>query len=60
MFERNNTCVSTNNKLFKQTQLITGASGGIGSAIAKFLSDQGVKLAISATKKERLEYDYAI
>lgn len=35
--------------------LITGASGGIGSAIAKQLSAAGAEVAISGTRTERLE-----
>lgn len=35
--------------------LVTGASGGIGSAIAKALSAAGAQLAISGTRTERLE-----
>ncbi len=35
--------------------LVTGATGGIGGAIAKALSAQGAKLAISGTKQEKLE-----
>ena len=35
--------------------LITGASGGIGSEIAKALNAQGARVAISGTRVERLE-----
>jgi 3-oxoacyl-[acyl-carrier protein] reductase len=35
--------------------LVTGASGGIGGAIAKALHAQGAKVAISGTNMERLE-----
>jgi 3-oxoacyl-[acyl-carrier protein] reductase len=35
--------------------LVTGASGGIGGAIAKALHGQGANVAISGTKTERLE-----
>ncbi len=38
-----------------KTALITGASGGIGSSIAKALKAQGAKLVISGTRVERLE-----
>lgn len=38
-----------------KTALITGASGGIGEAIAKTLHDQGATVAISGTRKEKLE-----
>jgi 3-oxoacyl-[acyl-carrier protein] reductase len=34
--------------------LVTGASGGIGSAIAQTLAGQGAKLALSSTREERL------
>ena len=33
-----------------KTALVTGASGGIGSAIAKALADQGAKVALSGTR----------
>lgn len=45
--------LSTN--LSGKTALITGASGGIGGAIAKSLHDSGAKIAISGTRKEALE-----
>ena len=35
--------------------LVTGATGGIGGAIAKALHAQGANVAISGTKAERLE-----
>ncbi len=35
--------------------LVTGASGGIGGAIARALFDAGAKVALSGTKVERLE-----
>ncbi len=35
--------------------LVTGASGGIGAAIAKALSDQGARVALSGTRVEALE-----
>jgi 3-oxoacyl-[acyl-carrier protein] reductase len=38
-----------------KTALVTGASGGIGGAIAKALHAQGAKLAISGTRKEALD-----
>jgi 3-oxoacyl-[acyl-carrier protein] reductase len=37
------------------TALVTGASGGLGSAIAKALSAQGARLAISGSNVEKLE-----
>jgi 3-oxoacyl-[acyl-carrier protein] reductase len=37
------------------TALVTGASGGIGSAIAKALAGQGVKVALSGTREEALK-----
>lgn len=37
------------------TALVTGASGGLGSAIAKALSSQGARLAISGSNVEKLE-----
>lgn len=38
-----------------KTALVTGASGGIGSAIARTLHAHGANLVISGTRKERLE-----
>ncbi|WP_265570303.1 3-oxoacyl-[acyl-carrier-protein] reductase [Sphingomicrobium nitratireducens] len=38
-----------------KTALITGASGGLGSAIAKALAAQGARLALSGSNKEKLE-----
>lgn len=35
--------------------LITGASGGIGAAIAKVFHAQGASIAVSGTKREKLE-----
>ena len=37
------------------TALVTGASGGIGSAIARGLAAQGAKVALSGTRAEALE-----
>ena len=37
------------------TALVTGASGGLGSAIAKALADQGARLAVSGSNVEKLE-----
>ena len=37
------------------TALITGASGGLGSAIAKALAGQGARLAVSGSNVEKLE-----
>jgi 3-oxoacyl-[acyl-carrier protein] reductase len=37
------------------TALVTGASGGLGSAIAKALSAQGARLAVSGSNVEKLE-----
>lgn len=37
------------------TALVTGASGGIGSAIAKALVGQGARLAVSGSNAEKLE-----
>jgi 3-oxoacyl-[acyl-carrier protein] reductase len=38
-----------------KTSLVTGASGGIGSAIAKALTDQGANVAISGTRESKLK-----
>ena len=37
------------------TALVTGASGGLGSAIAKALADQGARLALSGSNQAKLE-----
>ena len=37
------------------TALVTGASGGLGSAIAKALAAQGARLAVSGSNLEKLE-----
>ncbi|HEY1145039.1 MAG TPA: 3-oxoacyl-[acyl-carrier-protein] reductase [Allosphingosinicella sp.] len=37
------------------TALVTGASGGIGSAIAKALAGQGARLAVSGSNEAKLE-----
>ena len=37
------------------TALVTGASGGIGSAIAKSLVAQGAKVALSGTREDALK-----
>jgi 3-oxoacyl-[acyl-carrier protein] reductase len=37
------------------TALVTGASGGIGSAIAEALAGQGARLALSGSNREKLE-----
>ena len=37
------------------TALVTGASGGLGSAIAKALSSQGARLAVSGSNVDKLE-----
>lgn len=41
--------------LTNKTALITGATGGIGEAIAKTLHAQGATIAISGTRREKLE-----
>src|SRR5262245_56635543 len=38
-----------------KTALVTGATGGIGGAIAKALHQQGAKVAVSGTRREVLE-----
>ncbi len=38
-----------------RTALVTGASGGIGSAIAKALSGQGARVALSGTREDALK-----
>ena len=37
------------------TALVTGASGGIGSAVAKALAAQGARVALSGTRADALE-----
>jgi 3-oxoacyl-[acyl-carrier protein] reductase len=37
------------------TALVTGASGGLGSAIAKALAAQGARVALSGTRKDALD-----
>ena len=37
------------------TALVTGASGGLGSAIARALAQQGARLAVSGSNAEKLE-----
>ncbi len=37
------------------TALVTGASGGIGSAVAKALSGQGARVALSGTREDALK-----
>ncbi len=38
-----------------KTALVTGASGGLGSAIAKALTEQGARLALSGSNEAKLE-----
>jgi uncharacterized protein len=42
-------------QLFGKTALVTGASSGIGRALAKALAKKGVVLAVSARRKEALD-----
>lgn len=42
-------------KLHNKNALVTGATGGIGSAIAKALHQQGAKLLLSGTKEDKLQ-----
>jgi 3-oxoacyl-[acyl-carrier protein] reductase len=42
-------------KLTGKTALVTGATGGIGSEIAKALAKQGAKVVLSSTKEEKLK-----
>ncbi|ART92635.1 3-oxoacyl-[acyl-carrier-protein] reductase [Zymomonas mobilis] len=42
------------------TAVVTGASGGIGSAIAKALADQGAQVALSGTRESALKEVAAI
>jgi 3-oxoacyl-[acyl-carrier protein] reductase len=42
-------------RLDGKTALVTGASGGIGAAIARALHGQGATLALSGTRREALE-----
>src|SRR3954469_9166330 len=37
------------------TALVTGASGGLGSSIAKALAEQGARLAVSGSNVDKLE-----
>ena len=37
------------------TALVTGASGGLGSAIAQALAGQGARLAVSGSHVEKLD-----
>ncbi len=41
--------------LEKKIAIITGASSGIGAALAKELSDRGAKVAIAARRREKLQ-----
>src|SRR5688572_5357002 len=42
-------------ELSGMTALVTGASGGLGSSIAKALAGQGARLAVSGSNSEKLE-----
>jgi 3-oxoacyl-[acyl-carrier protein] reductase len=42
-------------QLHGRTALVTGASAGIGRAIAKALAGEGVRLAVTARRREQLE-----
>lgn len=42
-------------KLTGKNALVTGATGGIGSEIAKALASQGAKVVLSSTKEEKLQ-----
>ncbi len=42
-------------RLTGKTALVTGATGGIGSEIAKALAKQGAKLVLSSTREEKLK-----
>jgi 3-oxoacyl-[acyl-carrier protein] reductase len=42
-------------RLDGRTALVTGASGGIGAAVARALHTQGAKVVLSGTRQERLE-----
>lgn len=42
-------------KLNGKNALVTGATGGIGAAIAKTLAKQGAKVILSSTKEEKLQ-----
>ena len=41
--------------LTNKTALVTGASGGIGGAIAKALHEQGARVVLSGTRIEALD-----
>jgi 3-oxoacyl-[acyl-carrier protein] reductase len=42
-------------RLTGKNALVTGATGGIGSSIAKALAKQGAKLVLSSTKEDKLQ-----